>query len=211
MTHEYPRHGLTPPHPGERLSTPSQSPGSVGHLDTPKLPGVSSRVVHCLKCSNLLAFPILSAALRRDSCLGANRVWALPIKRNPQVASHPHRPTRRRRHRGISLRWPDSAARTENLHRWRRTLWTPRSPRCPGMPFWPSDYGRRSSARKATASAPKGSRTFPRAAPLPGRCKTPCPDLCTPRPSCRPESPVPQGKQERAAVNRRPPPLTERY
>ena len=58
--------------------------------------------------------PILSAALRRDSCLGANRVWALPIKRNPQVASHPHRPTRRRRHRGISLRWPDSAAEPES-------------------------------------------------------------------------------------------------
>ena len=76
------------------------------------------------------------------------------------------------------------------------------------LPFWPSDCDRRSAARNATPCAAASGlrpRDSSRAAPLPGRWENFTPGPGTPRRSCRSKSPVPVGKQVRAAT-----PLAER-
>ena len=71
-----------------------------------------------------------------------------------------------------------------------------------GLPFWLFDYGRRSAARKATASAEasgqKAREVFPQSAALRVAGENFTPGPCTPRPVYRRKSP-----HQKAEKNRR--------
>lgn len=94
---------------------------------------------------------------------------------------------------------PTPSPRTSRWKRLRRCRFGPSAQTQLVCLLWLSDSGRRCASHKATASASlraQGSHR-PRAVLAMLARETDAPGPCTPRPSCRPKSPLPEGKQNR--------------